>query len=143
ALLGKLFGDSLSLDDKISQHLPQLQFQDGREHRVTVRDLVTHRTGLSRYDYSWYAFNSDSRDSLISRVKYMKPNADVREKWQYNNFMYLAQGMIAERMTGKTWEANIREHFLQPLGMLRSNFDVRDMAADADASLGYTVTEKD
>lgn len=52
ALLGKLFGDSLSLDDKITQHLPQLQFKDGRESQVTVRDLITHRTGLSRYDYS-------------------------------------------------------------------------------------------
>jgi len=143
ALLGKLFGDSLSLDDKVTQHLPQLQFQDGREADVTVRDLMTHRTGLTRYDFSWYVFNSDSRDSLLHRVKYMKPSADLRAKWQYNNFMYLAQGMIAERMTGKTWEENIREHFLDPLGMTRTNFDVKDMADDADASLGYTVNKQD
>lgn len=143
ALLGKLFGDSLSLDDKITQHLPRLQFQDGREARVTVRDLITHRTGLSRYDYSWYVFNSDNRDSLLARVKHMKPTADLRMKWQYNNFMYLAQGMIAERMTGKTWEENIRTHFFTPLGMTRSNFDVSTMGSDADASLGYKVTEKD
>lgn len=143
ALLGQLFGDSLSLDDKVTKHLPQLHFKDGREANVTVRDLMTHRTGLSRYDYSWYIFNSDSRDSLLRRVEYMEPNADLRTKWQYNNFMYLAQGMVAERMTGKTWEANIKEHFMTPLGMVRSNFDVNDMARDPDASLGYTVTGKD
>lgn len=143
ALLGKLFGDSLSLDDKVTKHLPQLEFQDGREVDVTVRDLMTHRTGLTRYDFSWYVFNSDSRDSLLQRVKYMKPDADLRARWQYNNFMYLAQGMIAERMSGKTWEENIREHFLTPLGMTRTNFDVNDMAKDADASIGYTVTDKD
>ena len=143
ALLGKLFEDSLSLDDKIREHLPNLRFQDGREEHVTVRDLIVHRTGLSRYDYSWYVFNSDARDSLLQRVKHMKPNADLRAKWQYNNFMYLAQGMIAERMTGKTWEENIKTHFLDPLGMKRSNFDVNVMTADTDASLGYTVTEND
>lgn len=143
ALVGQLFGDSLSLDDKVTKHLPQLHFKDGREANITVRDLMTHRTGLSRYDYSWYIFNSDSRDSLLRRVEYMEPNADLRTKWQYNNFMYLAQGMVAERMTGKTWEANIKEHFMTPLGMVRSNFDVNDMAGDPDASLGYTVTGKD
>ncbi len=143
ALVGKLFGDSLSLDDRITQHLPKLQFQDGREAQVTVRDLITHRTGLSRYDYSWYVFNSDNRDSLLARVKLMRPTADLRMKWQYNNYMYLAQGMIAERMTGKTWEENIRAHFFEPLGMVRSNFDVKLLAADADAAIGYTVTAKD
>ncbi len=142
ALLGKLFGDSLSLDDKVTKHLPKLHFQDGREADVTVRDMMTHHTGLSRYDYSWYIFNSDSRDSLLQRVKYMKPTAELRTKWQYNNFMYLAQGMIAERMTGKTWEENIRAHFLTPLGMARTNFDVNEMAKDADASLGYAVDDE-
>ncbi|WP_325641352.1 serine hydrolase [Parapedobacter sp.] len=143
ALVGQLFGDSLSLDDKVTRHLPQLHFKDGREGDVTVRDLMTHRTGLSRYDYSWYVFNSDSRDSLLRRVAYMEPSADLRAKWQYNNFMYLAQGMIAERITGKTWEENIKEQFFKPLGMTRSNFDVNEMAADPDASSGYTVDEKD
>lgn len=77
----------------------------------------------------------------MDRVKHMEPTADLRAQWQYNNFMYLAQGMIAERMTGKTWEENIRSHFFVPLGMTRSNFDVSVMAADADASLGYTVAK--
>jgi len=143
ALLGTLFDDSLSLDDKAGEYLPALRFKDGRESQVTVRDLMTHRTGLSRYDFSWYVFNSDARDSLLRRVQYMEPNEEVRAKWQYNNFMYLAQGMIAERMTGKTWEENIRQRFLVPLGMRRSNFDVNEMASDADASLGYVVSDKD
>src|SRR5690606_5848115 len=133
ALVRKLFGDSLSLDDQVTKHLPQLHFQDGREAHVTVRDLMTHRTGLSRYDFSWYLFNTDARDSLLQRVKHMKPTADLRAKWQYNNFMYLAQGMIAERMTSKTWEEATQEYFLTPLGMKRTNFDVNDMAKDTDA----------
>ncbi|WP_134090058.1 serine hydrolase [Olivibacter sp. XZL3] len=143
ALVAKLFGDSLSLDDKIGKHLPQLHFQDGREAQVTVRDLMTHRTGITRYDFSWYIFNSMRRDSLLQRVAFMKPTADLRTKWQYNNFMYLAQGMIAERMTGKTWEENVNQHFFIPLGMKRSNFSINEMAVDTNASLGYTVTEND
>ncbi|MCL8000498.1 serine hydrolase, partial [Brucella sp. 21LCYQ03] len=138
-LIGKLFGDSLSLDDKITQHLPALRFQDGRESQVTVRDLMAHRTGLSRYDFSWYLFNTDSRDSLIARVQHMKPSSDLRASWLYNNFMYLAQGMIAEKLTGKSWEDNIRTHFMNPLGMKQSNLTIADMLQNKDASLGYMV----
>ncbi|PVH26204.1 serine hydrolase [Sphingobacterium corticibacter] len=140
-LVGKLFGDSLSLDDKITQHLPELRFQDGRESQVTVRDLMAHRTGLSRYDLSWYLFNTDARDSLLARVQYMKPTADLRSTWLYNNFMYLAQGMIAEKRTGKSWEDNIRTHFLKPLDMTQTNLGIADMSNNKNASRGYTVDD--
>ena len=143
ALVGKLLDNVQALDDKIGEHLPALQFQDGREAQVTIRDLMTHRTGLSRYDHSWYIFNTDSRDSLIRRVKYMEPTVELREKWLYNNFMYLAQGMIAERITGKTWEESVQEHFLNPLSMKRTNFDVNDMAKDPDAAKGYAVDQEE
>lgn len=107
--------------------------------QIILRDLMAHRTGLSRYDFSWLLFNTPNRDSIIARVKYMKPSAAVREKWFYNNFMYLAQGMIVERLTGKTWEQNIKEKFFIPLEMNRSNTDIKVFKQDNDASLPYTV----
>jgi len=107
--------------------------------QIILRDLMAHRTGLSRYDFSWFLFNTANRDSLIARVKYMKPTAAVREKWFYNNFMYMAQGMIVEQLTGKTWEQNIKEKFFIPLEMTRSNTDINAFKNDSDASLPYTV----
>jgi hypothetical protein len=67
----------------------------------------------------------------------MEPSAGVREKWQYNNFMFFLQGMIAEKLTGKKWEDNIRDNIFKPLGMNRTIFSVSDMAKSDDASLGY------
>lgn len=67
----------------------------------------------------------------------MEPSAGIREKWQYNNFMFFLQGMIAEKITGKKWEDNIRENIFKPLGMSRTVFSVTDMAKSDDASLGY------
>lgn len=144
ALLGLLEKEGkLSLDGKATTYLPQLKFfNENMNNHITVRDMMCHRTGLSRYDYSWYLFNTPNRDSIIQRVKYMEPNAGLREKWQYNNFMFLAQGMIAEKLTGKTWEQNIKEKFFIPLEMTRSNTSIYDMQKDADASLPYTL-EKD
>lgn len=129
----------LSLDGNAVSYLPQLRFiNDNMNNQITVRDLMTHRTGLSRYDLSWYFFNTSNRDSMINRVRYMEPGAGLRARWQYNNFMYLAQGMIAEKLTGKTWEQNIKERFFEPLEMLRSNTSMAAFKKDADASLPYT-----
>src|SRR5690606_8731498 len=58
-----------------------------------------------------------------------------------NNFMYLAQGMIVEKMTGKTWEQNIKEKFFVPLEMTRSNTDIKEFEQDSDASLPYLTTD--
>lgn len=139
ALLGTLQKEGkLSLDGNAISYLPQLRFiNDQMNNQITIRDLMTHRTGISRYDMSWYIFNTSNRDSMINRVRYMEPSAGLREKWQYNNFMYLAQGMIAEKLTGKTWEQNIKERFFLPLGMKRSTTSLAEFKKDADASLPY------
>ena len=144
SLLGLLEkGGKLKLDDRATTHLPSLRFyNDEMNNQITIRDLMAHRTGLTRYDYSWLLFNTSNRDSIIARVKYMAPTAGVRQKWFYNNFMYLAQGMIVEKISGKTWEQNIKEKFFGPLEMTRSNTDIKAFQNDADAALPY-VTIKD
>lgn len=141
SLIGLLEKDGkLKLDDKATSLLPQLNFYNAEmNNQITVRDLMAHRTGLSRYDLSWFLFNTANRDSIIKRVKYMKPTSGIRERWYYNNFMFLAQGMIAERLSGKTWEQNIKEKFFGPLEMTRSNTSLETFKNDSDASLPYTV----
>lgn len=141
SLMGLFNKDNkLEYDKPARDYLPELRFfNDDLNKGVTVRDLMCHRTGLPRHDYSWYLFNSDSRDSLLQRIRYQEPTAPLRQTWQYNNFMFLAQGMIAEKLSGASWEKNIQEKILTPLGMKTSNFSVLDMAKSPDAALGYTL----
>jgi CubicO group peptidase (beta-lactamase class C family) len=141
SLLGLLNKDGkLDLDKPVTQYLPDLKFfNDELNNNVTVRDVMCHRTGLPRHDYSWYLFNTASRDSLVERIKYQEPTAKLRQTWQYNNFMFLIQGVISEKLMGKSWEQNVKENFFTPLGMSTSNFSIHDMAKVDDASLGYGV----
>jgi CubicO group peptidase (beta-lactamase class C family) len=123
ALLGKLQAEGqLDFDKKVRDYLPGFRFyNDDLDRLTTVRDLTCHRTGLPRHDFSWY-LNPTSRDSLLLRIQHFEPSAEPRASWQYNNFMFLLQGAIVEKITGKSWEENIREHFFRPLGMKTSNF---------------------
>ena len=139
SLIGLLQKDGkLELDKPVRNYLPDLKFyNDVMNNQILLRDLMCHRTGLPRHDYSWYGFPTTSRDSLVKRIQYMEPSFGVREKWQYNNFMFLIQGVIAEKLSGKSWEDNVRDNIFKPLGMTHSIFSVKEMEKNNDASLGY------
>ena len=142
-LLGILKEDGkLTFEDSPIKHIPELRFKNAEMNElITLRDIMTHRTGLPRHDISWYLFSSNSRDSLIQRIAYQEPFAKVREKWYYNNFMFLTQGVIAERITGRSWEENIDQHFFQLLEMKTSSTVIDGLKKGADASFGYMVKD--
>lgn len=141
SLIGMLQHDGkLNIDKPVRDYLPELKFYTpAMNDMITLRDMMCHRTGLPRHDLSWYLFGNSTRDSMILKIQYMEPTAGVRERWQYNNFMFAAQGVVAEHLTGKSWEDNIRDRIFQPLGMDESDFSVKDMEKAPDAALGYGV----
>ncbi|MFT5216035.1 MAG: CubicO group peptidase (beta-lactamase class C family) [Glaciecola sp.] len=145
AVLGQLRAEEkLSFDDSPRKHLPELEFyNDDMNNNIIIKDLMRHSTGLPRHDYSWYLFPSHDRDSLIQRIKYQEPFTGIRQQWYYNNFMFLAQGQIAKKITGESWEDNIRERFLKPLGMSRTNVTITEMKSASNAAFGYELKKGD
>ena len=119
-------------------YIPWLRLNDTfATLHLTPRDLVTHRSGLPRHDFIWYNNYSASREELVRRLAYLQPTADLREKFQYNNLMFLTAGYLIEVLTGKTWEEAVKERILNPLEMKRTNFSVIDSQKDADFALPY------
>ncbi|MCX7638696.1 MAG: beta-lactamase family protein, partial [Cyclobacteriaceae bacterium] len=144
ALLGLLREEQkLTFEESPIKYVPELRFNKPEMNQlITIRDIMTHRTGLPRHDYSWYMFPTHARDSLIRRIEYQPPFASVREKYYYNNFMFMLQGVIAERITGKSWEDNIRERFFEPLQMRNSTTVIDGLRKGSEAATGYRVKDK-
>ena len=130
---------SIDFDKPVTTYLPDLKFytSDLTNH-ITLRDMMSHRTGLPRHDLSWY-IAPDTRDNLVKRIQYMEPSAELRQTWQYNNFMYLLQGVVGEKLTGKSWESNVESKIFARIGMNNSNFSVKDLANYKEPALGYNV----
>jgi len=141
ALIGQLDRQGrLDIDKPVRDYLPELKFyNETMNSTITLRDMMCHRTGLPRHDYAWYLFNSGSRDSLIHRIQFQEPTAGVREKWQYNNFMFLAQGMVVQKLTDSSWESNVAERLFKPLGMTESDLSVNDLQKAPEAAIGYEL----
>lgn len=124
-------------DKPVVTYLPDFRlYTDELTRSVTVRDLVTHRTGIPRHDMSWINNKDTSRQELFRRLAYFEPNKALREVFQYNNLMFVAAGEIIERQTGKTWEEAVRERVFAPLGFERAGFDYATMTASGDYAEG-------
>ncbi len=145
AILGQLRHEGeLSFEDNPMEYIPELKFyNDELTTQVTINDMMCHRTGLPRHDFAWYLFPTNDKDSLITKIQYQEPFTGVRESWYYNNFMFLVQGVIAEKITGKSWEDNIRERFFKTLDMNRSNVTIQEMKDAFNAAYGYELEDDD
>ncbi|MDF1696249.1 MAG: serine hydrolase [Saprospiraceae bacterium] len=141
SILGQLRDEEkLSFDDSPRKYVPYLKFHnDDLDNHVIIKDMMCHRTGLPRHDFSWYLFPTMDKDSLLMRVEHQEPFTGIRQQWYYNNFMFLAQGVIAEQITDKSWEDNIKERFFEPLEMNRSNASIDEMKTSTNAALGYEL----
>ena len=132
----------LEWDKPVRNYIPWFRLYDPvMGERLTPRDLVTHRSGLPRHDLVWYNNFTASREEFVRRLAHLEPSADLREKFQYNNLMYLTAGYLVEVLTGKEWEDSIRALVFEPLGMTRTNFSVEDSQKDNDFAQPYREEE--
>ncbi len=112
----------IAWDDKVVDYLPYFKLYDPYvTENMTIRDLLTHRSGLATFsgDLLWYG-SDYSREEIIRRARYLEPVYDFRENFGYSNIMYLTAGEIIPAVTGKSWDEFIAEKFFEPLGMERS-----------------------
>ena len=108
----------LKLDDRVTQYIPELQLYDPWVTReLTIRDLLTHRSGLPGTDLFWASGWKYSQADVIRRLRYIQPTASFRSEWQYHNVLYALNGMIIERVSGMPWEQFVRKRIFEPLGM--------------------------
>jgi CubicO group peptidase (beta-lactamase class C family) len=118
----------LGWDDRAADHLPGFQLFDPAVTReLTVRDLVTHRVGLSRGDRLWHG-TDHSREEILHRVRFLEPSWSFRSTFGYQNIVYLAAGEIVPRLAGMSWDGFITERIFRPLGMTRSTTTVRHLS---------------
>jgi CubicO group peptidase (beta-lactamase class C family) len=127
-------------DDRIAMYLPGFRLHDPvASAELTLRDALSHRSGLSRGDLSWMAAGI-SREEALRRVQYLKPAWPFRSRWGYQNTMFLAAGQAAAKAAGSTWDSLISQRIFAPLGMTASIPVLRDPARVANLATPHFVS---
>jgi len=134
----------VSLDANPALYIPGFQLYDIYATReITVRDLLSHRSGLARGELAWYGSGFD-RDEIVRRVRFLPPSWSFRARFGYQNIMYITAGQVVAKVSGRSWDDFIKERIFTPLGMTGSATSVKAIAGQADvasphASINDTV----
>ena len=139
-VLGSLVDEGkLDWDDLVSDYIPDFRMKDPvATAQMNIRDIQCHRGGLGRHDFAWF-LTRDNRSELLKKIRHLDSFAPFRSRFYYNNWMWLVAGIITERITGKSWEDNIRERIFEPLGMKTANCSVEDTKICSNHSLPHQV----
>lgn len=118
----------MHFDDRVAQYLPDFKLYDAVANEgVTIRDALTHRSGIARGELAWLG-SGISREEVLHRVRFLKPETPFRSRYSYQNMMFLAAGQAAGKAAGTTWDELVRQRIFTPLGMTSTVTTSRGLA---------------
>ncbi len=120
----------LSFDDPVRKHFPVFHLSDPNvDALVTLRDLVSHRTGVRGHDLLWYRAPWDEAE-LFRRMTKLPVDRPFRSSFEYSTLMFLAAGKALTNRAEQPWHELVRTRITDPLGMTHTTFSTKDLAAD-------------
>lgn len=158
----------LDFTDPVSKFLPRFDLPDGSGEAVTIRHLLTHTAGLPPLPSLGWSLKAHSVldetpededdeeeskehppiDTIVDVVDYIA-SGDFQllgkpgEYLSYSNDSYVLLGGTIEAVTGMSYADYIRQTFLQPLGMNRSTFNLRELLSWDDVTTLYYKKEEE
>ncbi|HEX5270075.1 MAG TPA: serine hydrolase [Gemmataceae bacterium] len=138
AVMGMLVDDGkLSWDDPVRKHLDWFHLSDPLADRdVTLRDLVTHRTGLRGHDMLWYR-SPYAQEQVIRRLALLPLDRPFRTTFQYQSTMFTAAGLAAGAAAKSTWADLVRTRLLVPLDMTGASLTTTEAEKAPDRAMPH------
>lgn len=132
----------LSFDDPVRKHVPYFRLADVcADSQVTLRDIVTHRTGLARRDELWDD-TPFTREDVVRKMASVSLARPFRASYGYHNIMFITAGEAVTHTSGMPWDDFVRTRIFQPLGMTHTVLSDAEWNASADRATGYAWDAK-
>ena len=127
-------------DDPVRKHVEYFRLSDPLAgQNVTLRDLVCHRTGLSRHDLLWLS-TGWGREEIIRRIGHVPLTQPFRTTYQYQNIMYLTAGQAVGAASKSSWDDFVKQRIFNPLGMAGANTSVTAVLRAPDRATPHRKT---
>ena len=111
-------------DDKVIKYLPNFRmYNDYVTQEFTIRDLLTHRSGLGLGAGDlmiWPDGSNFTAEDITKNLQYLKPVSAFRTKYDYDNLLYIVAGEVIHVASGKSWCDFVEERIMKPLEMSNS-----------------------
>lgn len=109
----------LSLDDPLSQRLDAYTLRYAGAPEITIRNLLTHTSGLPRDSHTpmWTDCDAPDWDEFVAAMQDRPPTRAPYDKFAYSNVGYSLLGGVIAQVSGQSWADYIQRNILDPLGM--------------------------
>ena len=116
----------IDLQAPITKYLPEYPKASG--DKITIHHLLTHTSGIPNYTSFPKFFEDESRtpytpDAFVKVFKDKDLDFEPGKQFSYSNSGYFLLGVIAEKLTGKSYEDLLQEKIFKPLIMNNSGYD--------------------
>lgn len=122
----------IDLDATLSFYIPELEISHFSEKQPSVRDLLSHYSGIPSNQWAGYRYSSDevptlsdwsfSLENLPDQVSPLRLVSTPGEAMIYSNLGYSLLGLIVQRVSGMTYTDYVQTNILQKTGMEDSEF---------------------
>ncbi|MDQ2753276.1 MAG: beta-lactamase family protein, partial [Bacteroidota bacterium] len=136
------YDKKLSLNDKITNYFPSFRVYDSTTTKlVTIKDMLGHHLGTKTFEGDFTFWNSTlPRDSIMYKMRYVKPPMGFRASYGYCNSCFLTAGQVIQKVTGKPWEVYVYDSIVEPLGMTSTHTLGANMESMPNAATPYTTS---
>jgi CubicO group peptidase (beta-lactamase class C family) len=129
--------EKLNWDDPVRKHLPTVRFADQRlDDLMTLRDLLSHRSGLGPHDLLWYRA-SWPLDDVVRRIPDVPLSGRFRSSFQYSSVPVILAGAAVANRTGDTWPTLVQDKITKPLGLKSAALTTTDAKKTGHLASGH------
>ncbi|WP_245699590.1 serine hydrolase domain-containing protein [Streptomyces roseifaciens] len=141
----------LRLDDTVEKWLPGMVRGNGNDgSKITIKQLLNHTSGL--FDYTkdhpaakwgtkqWLDHRSDTfkPEQLVALAVSHRPTHQPGGPYNYCNTDYVLAALIIEKVTGHSFESELRQRIIEPLGLTGTVLPGTDKTLPSPHGRGYT-----
>jgi CubicO group peptidase (beta-lactamase class C family) len=120
---------TMDLDAPIVQYLPYFRLDDDRYAQITIRQILSHTSGMPDMDEVEYnqlvrhpEADEGAAERYVRQLSSRKMAAGPGERFLYSNIAYNVLGDMIAKVSGLSFEAYVKEQVLLPAGMPHSTF---------------------
>ncbi|KIP11152.1 hypothetical protein PHLGIDRAFT_28072 [Phlebiopsis gigantea 11061_1 CR5-6] len=104
--------------------------------KATLRDILSHQSGLPRHDFSYKP--TDKPLDVLRRMQYLRPAFELRQRWHYNNQMYMLGAYLVSTYSGIPYTNYVQDRILNPLNMSSTTFSPDEALETGRRSQSWT-----
>lgn len=126
AIVKLIQAGKVRLEDRLIDHIPEFKMKGAGYEKITLKDILTHRSGIPRHvssnDWENPTYGPKALEKNLVQVADFELDFEPGSQYNYSNSAFDILGIVISRASGMPFEEYVKKAVLRPAGMRESSF---------------------